>query len=369
MEDHQRRTPDPRGSGRGEQLLIYASPALRITKTKNSSGVITSKLSILHRDGLGSVRAVTNGAGTKNERDTTRPFGEQSETVFGTAALPETRGFIGERYDADAGLEYLNARYYDPRLGMFVQPDWWEVTEAGVGTNRYAYGFDDPVNGKDASGHFQELTEAQIDRLLSGTADAFGYVAQQGLRTFGLAASLAMTPTAAGTGSDFTEQELAKQKRGVALTEDMVGQGYSVNQTGQVVDPFGDVVIDPTGAFSSALPSSKNTPQSFGSFEKLKAALGPAGPGKVWHHIVEQCQSNCTRSAFPSNLINNTKNVAAVPKEVNQRLADLYARKIPGTNMTVRDWLSKKSFKEKYEYGKQQLDKVLKEYEKNKIKP
>ncbi|AXX98385.1 RHS repeat-associated core domain-containing protein [Profundibacter amoris] len=36
-------------------------------------------------------------------------------------------------------MQYLNARYYDPRLGMFIQPDWFEVTKAGVGTNRYAY--------------------------------------------------------------------------------------------------------------------------------------------------------------------------------------------------------------------------------------
>ena len=29
---------------------------------------------------------------------------------------------------------------------MFLQPDWFEVTEAGVGTNRYAYAGGDPVN-------------------------------------------------------------------------------------------------------------------------------------------------------------------------------------------------------------------------------
>ena len=91
--------------------------------------------------------------------------GAQTETVFGTAALPEAKGFIGARYDADAGLEYLNARYYDPRLGMFIQPDWWEVTEAGVGTNRYAYSFDDPVNAKDAAGHW---AEEQADGHLTG---------------------------------------------------------------------------------------------------------------------------------------------------------------------------------------------------------
>ncbi|MCP5355242.1 MAG: hypothetical protein H6903_08585, partial [Rhodobacteraceae bacterium] len=38
-------------------------------------------------------------------------------------------------------LQYLNARYYDPRLAMFIQPDWWEVTQPGVGTNRYSYSF------------------------------------------------------------------------------------------------------------------------------------------------------------------------------------------------------------------------------------
>ncbi|MCB2127824.1 MAG: RHS repeat-associated core domain-containing protein, partial [Rhodobacteraceae bacterium] len=65
----------------------------------------------------------------------------------------ETKGFIGERYDDASGLQYLNARYYDPRLAMFIQPDWWEVTWAGVGTNRYAYSFNDPVNGRDPSGH------------------------------------------------------------------------------------------------------------------------------------------------------------------------------------------------------------------------
>lgn len=39
---------------------------------------------------------------------------------------------------------------------MFLQPDWWEVTEPGVGTNRYAYSMGDPVNKSDPSGHSAE---------------------------------------------------------------------------------------------------------------------------------------------------------------------------------------------------------------------
>jgi hypothetical protein len=36
---------------------------------------------------------------------------------------------------------------------MFIQPDWWEVTRAGVGTNRYGYSFGDPVNAADPGGN------------------------------------------------------------------------------------------------------------------------------------------------------------------------------------------------------------------------
>ncbi|MEJ2019329.1 MAG: hypothetical protein P8X51_13885 [Maritimibacter sp.] len=39
---------------------------------------------------------------------------------------------------------------------MFIQPDWFEVTKQGVGTNRYAYSFNDPVNGSDPSGNEME---------------------------------------------------------------------------------------------------------------------------------------------------------------------------------------------------------------------
>ena len=69
------------------------------------------------------------------------------------ATPPEARGYIGERFEACVGLQYLNARYYDPKLGFggktlshsvfyspsLLQPDWFKVPAAGVGTNRYAY--------------------------------------------------------------------------------------------------------------------------------------------------------------------------------------------------------------------------------------
>jgi RHS repeat-associated protein len=81
------------------------------------------------------------------------PFG-QPLTSNGSTVI-NGRGYINQRYDAEANaqLQYLNARYYDPLLGRFLTPDWWDVTMAGVGTNRYAYSGNDPVNGSDPSGH------------------------------------------------------------------------------------------------------------------------------------------------------------------------------------------------------------------------
>ena len=75
---------------------------------------------------------------------------------------------MGERFDAAAGLQYLNARYYDPKLGMFLQPDWFEVTAAGVGTNRYAYAGGDPVNGSDPGGNEIFIPSAIASLLESG---------------------------------------------------------------------------------------------------------------------------------------------------------------------------------------------------------
>lgn len=54
----------------------------------------------------------------------------------------------------ETGLLYLHARWYDPVLGRFVTPDWWDVIEEGVGTNRYAYSGNDPINKSDPNGHF-----------------------------------------------------------------------------------------------------------------------------------------------------------------------------------------------------------------------
>lgn len=105
---------------------------------------------------------ITSAAGQVEQSTSYTPYGDPTTANLQTTT-PEEHSFIGERFDASTGLLYLNARYYDPALGRFMQPDWWEVRQAGVGTNRYAYSFNDPVNLSDRNGN--ETTPGSDDNI------------------------------------------------------------------------------------------------------------------------------------------------------------------------------------------------------------
>ncbi len=115
--------------------------------------MVTNDNFYLHRDQLNSVRRITDDSGSLDRSSTYQPFGAQTETVADAQSPVESKSYIGERFDADTGLTYLNARYYDPVLARFLQPDWWDPTDPAVGTNRYAYSLNDPVNKSDPNGH------------------------------------------------------------------------------------------------------------------------------------------------------------------------------------------------------------------------
>jgi RHS repeat-associated protein len=103
-----------------------------------------------HRDHLKTIRLETNTFGSVEQSSTYTPFGDRTQAT----SARESKGFIGERHDPETGLLYLNARYYDPVIGRFISPDTWDPTLQGVGTNRYAYSDNDPINKSDPNGHF-----------------------------------------------------------------------------------------------------------------------------------------------------------------------------------------------------------------------
>lgn len=53
-------------------------------------------------------------------------------------------------------LTALFAAFASQASAMFIQADWYDPTQPGVGTNRYAYSGNDPINNFDPSGHYYE---------------------------------------------------------------------------------------------------------------------------------------------------------------------------------------------------------------------
>jgi RHS repeat-associated protein len=138
---------------------LWSTPAIwtkyphpDVKRVGNGAGSLSASY-FLHRDGLQTIRLVTNASGGFEEFSSYLPYGKRTQTQAPNGKTEETKGFIGEREDPEVGLVYLNARYYDPEIGRFISPDWWDPTEPGVGTNRYAYSFNDPINRSDQSGH------------------------------------------------------------------------------------------------------------------------------------------------------------------------------------------------------------------------
>jgi RHS repeat-associated protein len=132
------------------ELNAYALTKHVLPEAKRVGWGASAQSSFLHRDHLKSVRQITNASGVVQKRSTFRAFGAQG---LESGTHKEEKGYIGERADPETGLLYLNARYFDPAIGRFISPDWWDPQKEGVGTNRYAYSDNDPVNKSDPNGH------------------------------------------------------------------------------------------------------------------------------------------------------------------------------------------------------------------------
>ncbi len=71
-------------------------------------------------DHLRSTAITANSSGTRVAELRCKGWGE---TRYSYSTTPTAYHFTGQRKDDTIGLYYYGARYYDPVLGQFVQPD------------------------------------------------------------------------------------------------------------------------------------------------------------------------------------------------------------------------------------------------------
>ena len=98
------------------------------------------------QDAEGNVRGVINTAGTVVA---SYDYSPQGELVGSTGSVVNPYRYKGREWDAEAGLYFMRARYYDPKVARFVSED--PIGVAG-GMGLYVFGGGDPVNHSDPSG-------------------------------------------------------------------------------------------------------------------------------------------------------------------------------------------------------------------------
>ena len=120
---------------------------------------------VYHSDGLGSVRALSDGAGLVVQA---YRYDEYGMTMVSEGSIEQPFRYTGEQTD-ETGLVYLRARYYDAQTGRFlgrdpIVPSYRDPRSI----NRYAYARNSPASLVDPSGHVVWLPIA-VGAVIGGT--------------------------------------------------------------------------------------------------------------------------------------------------------------------------------------------------------
>jgi len=126
-------------SGVAQRTYLYG--LRRISQTQVASGTT----SYYGYDAHGDARYLMDSTGAVTDTYDYDAFGN---LVGSTGTTPNVYRYQGEALDAETGLYYLRARYYDPTVGRFLNVD--PMTDQGE--HPYEYAAADPVNGHDPTG-------------------------------------------------------------------------------------------------------------------------------------------------------------------------------------------------------------------------
>jgi RHS repeat-associated protein len=103
-------------------------------------------------DHLGSASVVANANGSENGKRGYYPWG--TARLFGGNDVPTDYRFTGQREEPQLKLYFYNARWYDPQLGRFIQPDSIIPDPTNLlSFDRFAYVYNSPTKYVDPSGH------------------------------------------------------------------------------------------------------------------------------------------------------------------------------------------------------------------------
>jgi RHS repeat-associated protein len=136
--------------GAAQRTYVYG--LARISQTQVASGTT----SYYGYDGHGDVRFLMDATGKVTDTYDYDAFGN---VVGSTGTTANVYRYQGEALDAETGLYYLRARYYDPVAGRFLSVD----PMADQGEHPYTYAGADPVNGAHDPTGQQEVIDYSME--------------------------------------------------------------------------------------------------------------------------------------------------------------------------------------------------------------
>jgi len=302
----------------GSSTTRYANKLYNSDGTKNVKHIYAGNqliatlenatLQYIHTDHLTGSNVATNNSGTLVQLLDYYPYG--SMRIDQTTTYDEQRKFTGHEFDRSTSLTYANARYYKQNIGRFLSQDpvflsigaqeklsLIKLLKNPQSLNSYSYSLNNPVRYVDPSGESARETlieKVESARMVSNLLKMGGeMLSDSGHKaaafTTGLIAEgLDDLATAFDPGSGLKDRTFAVGSLALNFVGDGAGKGV---KTGVNV-LRGEV-----------------TQWGFKSFSIFKRAMGSAGEGRQWHHIVGQFKENIKQ--FGEEAIHNVHNFAS----------------------------------------------------------
>lgn len=150
--------------------------AISVTNIGRTAGIAPSAGSFYYmKDILGTITQIADSGGNILQRFEYSSFGSilsirnGNGSVVSSPVIDQPFAFAGREYDQESGLYYNRARYYDPRIGRFLQKDPDPgVLNASMTLNPYIYATNIPTMITDPSGRWIFVVGIIASALIGG---------------------------------------------------------------------------------------------------------------------------------------------------------------------------------------------------------
>jgi RHS repeat-associated protein len=271
---------------------IYLGGSLVALREQPMSGGTTAAVKYQHTDALGTPVAVTDAAKAIVETFEYEPYGQLVNST-----LKDGPGFTGHVQDAATGLTYMQQRYYDPQVGLFLSVDPVTAYSNPLGMfNRYWYANNNPYKFTDPDGRcslgilcdflpaprsdrtnpYASVPGADRgDRYVVGGLAVTATAGAGAALVVPVATAVASNPAAVATVGEVVAEAagVTGVASGVSLTAKQASnlarfeKSLPAGNTGTAVDALGDGVV-----FTSTVPG--NVPGSQAVYQKTVDAAG-----------------------------------------------------------------------------------------------